>query len=285
MGEGDRLAGLVYAYVQARAVLRPCARGQAGAGVSGSPMRRRSARSAGPRRSSRLVAAQLAWTCSALVAPNSTLVTAGLVSGNAIASAAAVASSLLARLASSPAAATAAATRGSASVPAGSPGPLPAEEQQGHADHERTADGDVRDLRPPAAGHPDGQADPQRPPQQHLARDRHVHRGGHQREHRQTHIDELRPAAPPRELAGQRDADHGSEQFELELPLVERADPGESVRTARDLDRLAACTQPARSDRRARPTWRSRATGPSPRRKRPRPAADQEMESAAAARN
>src|SRR6202451_1124403 len=67
------------------------------------------------------MSAQLAWTCSALVAPNSTLVTAGLVSGNAIASAAAVVSSLPARLASSSAAATADATRGSVSVLAARP--------------------------------------------------------------------------------------------------------------------------------------------------------------------
>ena len=69
----------------------------------------------------RLIAVQLAWTCCALVAPNSTLVTTGLVSGNTIASAAAVVSSLLARLASSSAAATAGATRESASVPAARP--------------------------------------------------------------------------------------------------------------------------------------------------------------------
>ena len=65
--------------------------GRCGAGAQGRP---------GPALA-RLTAAQLAWTCCALVAPNSTLVTTGLVSGNTIASAAAVVSSLPARLASS----------------------------------------------------------------------------------------------------------------------------------------------------------------------------------------
>ena len=63
--------------------------------------------SPGLSRSSRLAAAQLARTCSGLVAPNSTLVTPALVNGNASASAAAVVPREAARAASSPAAATA----------------------------------------------------------------------------------------------------------------------------------------------------------------------------------
>ena len=57
---------------------------------AGSPMRSSAAISSGPSRSQRTAAAQLARSCSALVAPNSTLATSGLVKGNASARAAAV---------------------------------------------------------------------------------------------------------------------------------------------------------------------------------------------------
>ena len=53
-------------------------------------MRSSAAMSSGPSRSQRAAAAQLARSCSARVAPNSTLATSGLVKGNASASAAAV---------------------------------------------------------------------------------------------------------------------------------------------------------------------------------------------------
>src|SRR6516162_10599047 len=76
-------------------------------------------------RSSRPAAAQLARSCSGLVAPNSTLVTSGLVNGKASASAAAVVPSEAARSASSAAAATAGAFRGSSSVAAARPGAAP----------------------------------------------------------------------------------------------------------------------------------------------------------------
>src|SRR6516162_3183376 len=76
-------------------------------------------------RSSRPAAAQLARSCSGLVAPNSTLVTRGLVNGKASASAAAVVPSEAARLARSAAAATAWAARGSSSAAAARPAAVP----------------------------------------------------------------------------------------------------------------------------------------------------------------
>src|SRR4029077_6431409 len=79
----------------------------------------------GPSRSQRAAAAQLARSCSALVAPNSTLATSGLVKGNASASAAAVVGRDSATPVRSPAASRAGANRGSVSVPASRPAAAP----------------------------------------------------------------------------------------------------------------------------------------------------------------
>src|SRR5262245_6209593 len=77
--------------------------------------------SPGLSRSSRPAAAQLARTCPGLVAPNSTLVTSGLVNGKAGGRGPPVGPGG----AASPAGSTAGATRGSSSVPAARPTAAP----------------------------------------------------------------------------------------------------------------------------------------------------------------